>query len=89
MLCQLCECEEAYNFHHFIPRTVHSNKWFKKRFTREEMRQGIEVCTTCHRTIHELIPDEKQLGRHYHTRAALRAHPELRKYLRWKKKRPG
>ena len=28
-LCELCEAEEVYNFHHFIPRTLHSNKWFK------------------------------------------------------------
>ena len=26
MLCRLCQCEAAYNFHHFIPRTLHSNK---------------------------------------------------------------
>ena len=40
MLCELCEAEESYNFHHFIPTTLHKNKWFKKRFTREQMRDG-------------------------------------------------
>jgi len=87
MLCELCGCEEAHNFHHFIPRTLHSNKWFKKRFTREEMRQGIEVCKACHHAIHDLIPDEKELGRHYNSRKALLSHPEIRKFVRWKRKR--
>jgi hypothetical protein len=87
MLCQLCECEEVHNFHHFIPRTLHSNKWFKKRFSREEMRQGIEVCKSCHQAIHSLIPDEKDLGRHYNTKPLLLAHPEIRKYVRWKRRK--
>jgi hypothetical protein len=29
MLCELCQSEDAHNFHHFIPRTLHTNKWFK------------------------------------------------------------
>ena len=44
MLCQLCESEDAHNFHHFVPRTLHSNKWFKKRYTRAQMQAGIDVC---------------------------------------------
>ncbi len=87
MLCQLCECEEAHNFHHFVPRTLHRNKWFKNRFTREEMRQGIEVCKSCHHAIHDLIPDEKELGRSYNTRSLLLNHPEIRKYVRWKRRK--
>ena len=54
--------QNAHNFHHLIPRTVHTNKWFKKRYTREQMREGINVCTSCHHAIHALIPDEKELG---------------------------
>lgn len=43
MLCELCQCEEADNFRHFIPRTLYSNKWFKRRYTRQEMQQGMEA----------------------------------------------
>lgn len=91
MLCQLCQSDESHNFHHFIPRTLHSNKWFKRRFTREEMAAGIDVCKQCHEAIHDLIPDEKQLGRHYNTLERLLAHPGVRKYLDWKRsrRRPG
>jgi hypothetical protein len=85
--CELCHAEDAYNFHHFIPRTLHSNKWFKRRFSREEMREGIDVCKACHKAIHNLIPDEKELGRSYNTREKLLAHLEIKKYVSWKRKR--
>jgi len=87
MLCELCQCEEAYNFHHFIPRTLHSNKWFKRRYTRQEMQQGMEVCKPCHSAIHDLIPKEKELGRSYNTREKLLSHPELQGYVQWKREK--
>ncbi len=87
MLCQLCQSENAHNFHHLIPRTLHGNKWFKKRYTREQMRAGIEVCKSCHRAIHDLEPNEKKLGRHYHSLEKLLAHAEIGKYVQWKRER--
>ena len=87
MLCELCQSEEAHNFHHLVPRTLHTNKWFKRRNTRLEMQQGIEVCKSCHSAIHDLIPDEKELGRSYNTKEKLLAHPQVGKYVRWKRKR--
>jgi hypothetical protein len=86
MRCQLCEIDVIHSFHHFIPRTVHRNKWFKKRFTKEEMRtSGIDLCKQCHDMLHELIP-EKELGRNYNSREKLTAHPEVAKYLAWKRR---
>ena len=87
MLCQLCESEDAYNFHHFIPRTLHSNKWFKKWYTREQMREDVYLCKSCHSAIHDLIPDEKELGRHYNTKERLLAHPQVANYVKWKRER--
>jgi hypothetical protein len=87
MLCELCLCEEAYDFHHLIPRALHGNKWFKKRYGREKLRAGIHVCRQCHRTIHDLIPQEKTLGRMCPTLELLRAHPEVAKYVAWKRNR--
>ena len=40
MLCELCGSEDVHNFHHFIPRTLHSNKWFKKRYTPAALPAG-------------------------------------------------
>ena len=87
MLCELCQSEDVHNFHHLIPRTVHSNKWFKKTYTREQMRAGIDVCKTCHTAIHNLIPSEKELGRHYNSLEKLLAHPQVAGYVEWKRER--
>jgi len=86
-LCELCESEDPHNFHHFIPRTLHSNKWFKKHYTREQLRKGIEVCKSCHKAIHDLIPDEKQLGKHYNSKEKLLTHPLVAGYVKWKRAR--
>ena len=86
--CTLCGrvTKRGTTEHHLIPRTCHSNKWFKKRFTREQMSAKIDVCRDCHGAIHRLIPDEKALGRDYHTLAQLRAHPEIARFIEWVRK---
>jgi hypothetical protein len=86
-LCGLCESDAAHNFHHFIPRTLHTNKWFKRRYTRQQMQAGLDLCKACHSAIHDLIPDEKELGRNYNTKEKLLAHPKLAGYVKWKKER--
>ena len=47
------------------------------------MQQGVEVCKSCHSAIHDLIPDEKELGRSYNMRPKLLAHPLLGTFGRW------
>ncbi len=86
-LCELCEAEAARNFHHFVPRTLHANKWFKKRYTRRQMQKGMDLCKACHSAIHDLVPDEKELGRSYNTKEKLVAHPQIAGYVKWKKER--
>lgn len=87
--CQLCGrlMRRRLTAHHLIPRSCHRNKWFKRRFTREQLSRTIAICRDCHKAIHRLIPDEKTLGRHYNTLSQLRAHPELARYLRWVRRR--
>ena len=51
------------------------------------MREGIEVCKSCHKAIHDLVPNEKELGRHYNTLEKLLAHPKIGKYVQWKRGR--
>ena len=69
--------------HHLIPRTCHKNRWFKKRFTHDEMNTTIDVCHDCHVCIHRVVPREKDLGRHYNTLELLLAHPEIGKFVQW------
>ena len=46
-VCVLCGSTQLVTFHHLIPRTCHSNKWFKKNFTRAEMKErGIGVAAS-------------------------------------------
>lgn len=86
--CELCErrTKRGTTEHHLIPRTLHSNKWFKKNFTRDEMRRTISVCHDCHRAIHRLLPDEKELGREYGTFEKLRAQPDMARFIDWVRK---
>ena len=72
--------------HHLIPRTCHSNKWFKKRYTRARMNETIDVCRDCHKAIHRLIADEKDLGRFYNTVDSLLSNPEVAKFVAWVRK---
>ncbi len=87
--CALCGrvTKRGTTEHHLIPRRCHSNKWFKKRYTRAEMRVTISVCRDCHAAVHRLIPDEKELGRHFNTVPRLLDHQEVGKFVAWVKKR--
>jgi len=82
-LCVLCGVDEVYSRHHLIPKTVHSNKWFKKNFSREQMNETISICRQCHSMINTLDP--KEIGRNFNTIEKLLEHPTLAKYIAWKK----
>jgi hypothetical protein len=86
--CELCGrlTKRGTTEHHLIPRTCHSNKWFKKRYSREELNQTLSVCRDCHRVIHDLIPDEKQLGRHFNSVDLLLENEEIAKFVAWIRK---
>jgi hypothetical protein len=86
--CELCgRPGKALTFHHLIPRHCHRKRRFRNRFSLEEMRSsGLWLCASCHRGIHDLIPDEKVLGWSYHTRELLLAHEGLRKHVDWVRK---
>lgn len=87
--CELCGSEHDYlNFHHLIPRTLHNNKFFKKRYDKEYMKHhGIWICKHyCHKQIHEFMT-EKDMGMEFNTLEALLQHPEVKKYVEWRSKR--
>lgn len=83
MRCELCDRVNEVNYHHLIPVSQHTNKWFKARFTRQELSAGINICTNdCHRYIHEIMT-EKQMGKFYNTKKLLLTHPKVKKYVKW------
>jgi len=85
--CPICLVEKPLTFHHFICRSVHRNKWFRARHSREELNRGIFLCRSCHSTIHRLFPDRKVMSREYNSPARLMAHPDFAHYLAWARKR--
>ena len=86
--CELCGrvTKRGTTAHHLIPKTCHRNKWFKRNFSREQMNTTIDLCRDCHSAIHDLVPNEKELGRHFHSIEALRKHPPIAKFLTWVRK---
>ena len=85
MICELCGRDvDSCNEHHFIPKINHSNKWFKKRYSKEELLKTITICENdCHKEIHRLIPNEKTLGKDFNTIEKLRNHDKLKVYIEW------
>jgi hypothetical protein len=87
--CELCgRPGRSLTFHHLIPRHCHRKRRFLKRFTIEEMRgRGLWLCADCHGGIHDLIPDEKELGWNYNTRELLLGHDAVRRHVEWASRR--
>ncbi|WP_223790014.1 hypothetical protein [Marinicella meishanensis] len=85
-ICQLCGTDQNITFHHLIPRTCHKNKWFRKNFSREDMRtRGVDVCRRCHSFIHQQH-SEKHLGRELNTLEKILADEQLKPFIEWAKK---
>ena len=84
MFCELCKRSEnvILDKHHKIPKTLHSNKWYKKNFSDEQLNETLLVCRDCHDAIHKFI-DEKSLGREYNTKEKLLTNDKLIVFVKW------
>lgn len=89
MQCQLCgRSVGELTKHHLIPRTRHKNRRNKRDFHRRDVRtRTIDVCRPCHKNIHAVL-DNKELERSYNTLAALKSHPDIRKFSEWVASKP-
>lgn len=87
--CELCGSEhDILNFHHLIPVTLHTNKWYLKNYTKDFLKtHGIWICENhCHKQIHHFI-SEKDMGKEYNTVEKLLSHDKVNSYINWRKKR--
>lgn len=87
-VCELCgRLVERRTRHHLIPRSRHRKKRARRTFTREQLQSVALLCPACHRQIHKTLT-EKELEREYNSVAALRAQPEIEKFVRWIEDKP-
>lgn len=87
-VCELCSREAVLTFHHLIPVTLHSRKWFAKNYSRDELHSGSMLCSDCHNAVHRFIP-EKMLGTDYNSVEKLRTHEKVATFVAWVAKRSG
>ena len=83
--CALCLRRHHLTFHHLIPRKAHRRKAFRKRYTRETLQQGINICRPCHSAIHKFY-DELWLARNLSTLDKLRDDPLIARHIKWQSK---
>lgn len=43
----------------------------------------ISICRECHKGVHRIIPDEKELARNFNTKAALMADERIARHVAW------
>lgn len=85
-ICELCKRIKELTFHHYIPKSLHSNKFFIKLYTKKFMRKyGISVCSECHKTIHSFW-NEKELAKFFNSKEKLLKNDKFLKYINWVKK---
>jgi 5-methylcytosine-specific restriction endonuclease McrA len=80
--CPFCRRDGALTFHHLIPKKVHRRARFARRYSRQQLQQGIFVCRDCHGGIHDAY-DEMSLAMDFNTPALLAADPGLQRHFRW------
>lgn len=83
--CALCGRQRELTFHHLIPRAVHSRKRYRRLYSKDQLRAGIDICQICHSGLHRLY-DARTLADQYATLEALRADEAVRKHVEWSRK---
>lgn len=78
----LCQRTVALTFHHLIPRKLHKRKRYAKRYTKEQLNEGIMLCHRCHKGLHKLY-SETELGSDLNTEEALTHDDAVAKHVAW------
>jgi len=80
--CALCGRSVPLTFHHLIPRKMHRRPHFRKRYSRQTLNAGIDICGRCHTGLHRLY-DEMTLARQLNTLDALREDDAVGRHIDW------
>jgi protein-arginine kinase activator protein McsA len=83
MICEFCNrTVKEITKHHLIPKTTHSKKKIKNRFSKEKRQETVNVCHDCHKTFHKFY-SEMQLALEYNTLELLGYQEDLKRYKLW------
>lgn len=87
--CELCGRNVSrLTRHHLIPRARHANKRNQRNFDRHDVKHRVAwFCRPCHDHVHALFT-EKTLEREFNTLAVLAAHPDVRRFVEWVRRKP-
>ena len=80
--CALCGRQAPLTFHHLIPRKMHRRPRFRRRYDRQTLAAGIELCRLCHRGVHRLY-DEMTLAERLNTLERLQADEAVARHVAW------
>lgn len=79
--CNICNRDRELTFHHFIPRSLHNRKYYRKKYSREEIKSyGCAICWDCHSFIHNLF-DETDLGKEYNSLEKILEHKKVKDFI--------
>ena len=86
MSCEMCKRDLETTSHHLIPKQVHSKKWCKRLFSKDDMKnRRADLCRDCHPYLH-LKFTHSELAREYNTIELILGNEEVIKHLVWLKK---
>ncbi|WP_415890677.1 hypothetical protein ACMXYV_05030 [Neptuniibacter sp. SY11_33] len=72
-------------FHHLIPKKMHRRSYFSKRYGREELNRGINICRFCHDAVHRAF-DEMTLAKEFNSLEHLLSSPKIQRHIEWASK---
>ena len=78
----MCKRETNLTFHHLIPRKLHKRRRFEKTYTRDQLNEGIMLCSRCHRGLHKLY-SEMELGTRLNTLSEIANDAQIIKHVNW------
>lgn len=83
--CELCKRRALLTFHHLIPRKMHRRQHFRKKYAKQELLAGINICQLCHRGLHKLY-DEMTLAKEFSDLDKILNDENIQKHVSWVKK---
>lgn len=84
--CEICERAQPLQFHHLIPKKVHSKPRYRRIYGKEVLNwAGIMICKLCHKQLHMNFT-HVQLAEHLNTLNKILANEDMKKFIIWAKK---